>query len=108
MPLSDAKLSAIAKANEGRRTKCWEQRVIKKEIQLNEQLKRRKEKLLQKVEADLLAKEVKLMKKAMQCNSGEMKLHFEITATKGELRKFSKVRAYFTLFISDEWSCNIF
>jgi hypothetical protein len=76
MPISDAKLSAIAKANEGRITKCWEQRVIKKEMQLNEQLKRQK--LLQKLEADLLAKEEKLINKAMQCNNGEMKMYFEI------------------------------
>jgi hypothetical protein len=77
MPLSDAKLSAIAKANEGRRTKCWEQRMIKKEIEMNEQLERRKQKLLQKVEADLLVKKAKLRNKAMQNN--EMKMYFEIT-----------------------------
>ena len=76
--LSDAKWNAIHKANEARRDKCWEQRIIQKELKIEEQLERRKEKLLTKLQNEMRIKQEKLRQKAMEANDGEFKVYFEL------------------------------
>ena len=76
--LSTSKIEAIHKANIARSDKCFEERIMKYEQKIDDQLQRMKVKLVREAERKLHEKRIKLKKKAMLANNGEFKVYYEL------------------------------